>query len=75
MIGWSHAAARDAAEAIANGILDLDLDDLEAEIRDRRDAIAYPSCPLCGEPVKGDHRHDNDDVCVLVRRRSRVREA
>lgn len=59
MIGWNHVYARDAAEAIVNGLLDADLDHLEAEIRNRRDAITFPACPICGEPLKGTvHEHD-----------------
>lgn len=59
MIGWNHVYARDAAEAIGNGLLDADLDGLDAAIRDRRDAIVYPTCPMCGESLKGVvHEHD-----------------
>jgi hypothetical protein len=58
MIGWNSTQARDAAEAIDNGLCDEDLDGLEAAIARRRDALRYPTCPSCGEALKEPHLHD-----------------
>jgi hypothetical protein len=57
VIGWNSTQARDADEAIANGLCDEDLDGLEASVTRRRDAIKYPACPSCGEALKVPHFH------------------
>jgi hypothetical protein len=58
VIGWESTQARDAAEAIENGLCDDDLDRLDAATARRRDALKYPTCPSCGEALKEPHTHD-----------------
>jgi hypothetical protein len=58
VIGWESTQARDAAEAIENGLCDEDLDRLDAATARRRDALKYPTCPSCGEALKEPHVHD-----------------
>jgi hypothetical protein len=58
VIGWNSTQARDADEAITNGLCDEDLGGLEASLKRRRDALMYPTCPSCGEALKEPHVHD-----------------
>jgi hypothetical protein len=58
MVGWNTQTGRDAGEAIVNGVLDRDLDALAAAISARRDRLAHPACPSCGEALREPHVHD-----------------
>lgn len=66
MIGLSSVHARDAIEAIQNGYADDDLDAIDFAVRNRRDALVYPTSPECGEVLKDQHIHGSIKVTRLI---------